>query len=167
MSQETSLSRHPDLDAVHQLVTELATRTGTRPSAIRVTANGLCVEVEWAHTDRTAAQSSPEPAPEIPDTSATAHIRAPAVGTFYRSPRPGADPFVKAGDTVTVSQQVGVVEAMKLMIPVEADTHGRILQVLVDDGAPVEFDQPLFGVEPDRAEAEDRRMVPSAQGGAS
>jgi len=71
------------------------------------------------------------------------------VGVFYRAPQPGAAPFVTEGDYITLGQQVAIIEAMKLMIPVEADRTGRITSVLVPDGESVEYGQPLFAVDQD------------------
>jgi acetyl-CoA carboxylase biotin carboxyl carrier protein len=73
-------------------------------------------------------------------------LTAPTVGVFYRSPEPGAAPFVNTGDLVTAGQQVGIVEAMKLMIPVEADRGGRVVDVLCADATSVEFGAPLFAL---------------------
>jgi acetyl-CoA carboxylase biotin carboxyl carrier protein len=91
---------------------------------------------------------APEPARETgqpDDTEAdAAYLSAPAVGVFYRAPEPGAEPFVAEGDTVSAGQQVAIVEAMKLMIPVEADQPGRIAKVLKDNGEPVEYGERLF-----------------------
>lgn len=67
-------------------------------------------------------------------------------GTFYRAPSPGADPFVSVGDRVADGQQVAIVEAMKMMNPVEADCDGEIVEILVEDAAPVVAGTPLFGV---------------------
>jgi acetyl-CoA carboxylase biotin carboxyl carrier protein len=83
--------------------------------------------------------------------SARQHVCAPTVGMFYRSPEPGAPPFVKPGETVRAGQQVGIVEAMKLMVPVEADRAGRVVEVLVPDGSAVEFGQPLIALSDDAA----------------
>jgi acetyl-CoA carboxylase biotin carboxyl carrier protein len=69
---------------------------------------------------------------------------AETVGTFYRAPEPGAAPFVTEGDQVGPGQQVGIIEAMKLMIPVEAQRGGRVVELLVADRAPVEYGQPLM-----------------------
>lgn len=74
------------------------------------------------------------------------YLTAPTVGTFYRAPQPGAPPFVAEGDTVTVRQQVGIVEAMKVMIPVEADAGGRVVEVLKADGESVEYGDRLFAL---------------------
>lgn len=69
---------------------------------------------------------------------------AGTVGTFYRAPEPGAAPFVTEGDRIRPGQQVGIIEAMKLMIPVEADRPGEVAEFLVADRAPVEYGQPLM-----------------------
>ncbi|GLW66208.1 hypothetical protein Arub01_44520 [Actinomadura rubrobrunea] len=75
---------------------------------------------------------------------------APLVGTFYRSPAPGEDPFVEVGDRVKAGQPVGIVEAMKLMNEIPAECDGEVVEVLVPDAAPVEFGQPLVRIRPDR-----------------
>ncbi|MEV5830542.1 acetyl-CoA carboxylase biotin carboxyl carrier protein [Spirillospora sp. NPDC052242] len=92
-----------------------------------------------------------EPAAEPED--GREYLRAPMVGTFYRAPAPGADSFVAEGDVVAAGSQIAIIEAMKLLSPVNADRPGRILEVLVEDGSPVEYDQPLFAIaaEPDEA----------------
>lgn len=74
----------------------------------------------------------------------TTVVRAPLVGTLFVAPAPGADPFVTVGDPVTPGQQLAIVEAMKLMNPLCADVAGTVLEVLADDGASVEYDQPLL-----------------------
>ncbi|MCE0764875.1 acetyl-CoA carboxylase biotin carboxyl carrier protein subunit [Pseudonocardia kujensis] len=79
-------------------------------------------------------------------------LTAPTVGVFYRAPEPGAAPFVDTGDLVTAGQQVGIVEAMKLMIPVEAERGGRIVEVLCADATAVEFGAPLFALSAESAE---------------
>lgn len=71
-------------------------------------------------------------------------VKSPIVGTFYQSPSPDSDPFVKVGDTVEKGQTLCIVEAMKIMNEIEAEFAGTIQKILVDDGQPVEFDQPLF-----------------------
>jgi acetyl-CoA carboxylase biotin carboxyl carrier protein len=76
------------------------------------------------------------------------HITAPMVGTFYHAPEPGATPFVHQGDLVEKGQQIGIVEAMKLMNPIQAEQPGRVVEVLVGDGDSVEYDQPLIALEP-------------------
>jgi len=78
----------------------------------------------------------------------THEIRSPIVGTFYRAPAPDADPYVQVGDIVTKGSVLCIVEAMKLMNEIESDVDGRIVKILVDNGKPVEFNQPLFLVQP-------------------
>jgi acetyl-CoA carboxylase biotin carboxyl carrier protein len=75
-------------------------------------------------------------------------IRSPIVGTFYRAPAPDADPYVQVGDIITKGSVLCIVEAMKLMNEIESDVDGRIVKILVDSGKPVEYNQPLFLVQP-------------------
>ena len=76
-------------------------------------------------------------------------MKAPIVGTFYRSPSPDADAFVKEGDKVTKGQTLCIIEAMKIMNEIEAEFSGTVKQIVVSDGTPVEFDQPLFIIQKD------------------
>ena len=75
-------------------------------------------------------------------------IKSPMVGTFYRKPSPDKPPFVNVGDNIKPGDVICIVEAMKLFNEIEAEVSGKIVKVLVDDATPVEFDQPLFLVEP-------------------
>ena len=75
------------------------------------------------------------------------YIKSPMVGTFYQAPSPGAAAFVKEGDMVKKGSTVAIIEAMKIMNEIEAEFDCKILEILVSDGEPVEFDQPLFRVE--------------------
>lgn len=75
-------------------------------------------------------------------------VNSPMVGTFYRSPSPDAGPFVKEGDVVTAGQTVCIIEAMKIMNEIEAEIGGRVAKVLVENGSPVEYNTPLFLIEP-------------------
>ncbi|SMC08497.1 acetyl-CoA carboxylase biotin carboxyl carrier protein [Nitratiruptor tergarcus] len=75
------------------------------------------------------------------------YITSPMVGTFYRAPSPDSPPFVKVGDTVTKGQTIGIIEAMKIFNEIEAEFDCKILEILVEDGQPVEYDMPLFLVE--------------------
>lgn len=74
-------------------------------------------------------------------------IKSPMVGTFYRAPAPDAPPFVEVGQEIDIGQVVCVIEAMKLMNEIKSEVAGRIAEVLVENGAPVEFGQPLFAIE--------------------
>ncbi len=74
-------------------------------------------------------------------------VRAPMVGTFYSSPSPDADPFVTKGDTVTEGDTLCMIEAMKMFNQIEAEVSGKVAAILVENGQPVEFDQPLFVIQ--------------------
>jgi acetyl-CoA carboxylase biotin carboxyl carrier protein len=75
-------------------------------------------------------------------------IKSPIVGTFYRAPAPDADPYVQIGDTISVGSVLCIVEAMKLMNEIEADIEGKIVKILAENGKPVEYNQPLFLIQP-------------------
>jgi acetyl-CoA carboxylase biotin carboxyl carrier protein len=87
-------------------------------------------------------------APASPETSGLIPIQSPMVGTFYRAPAPGADPYVKEGDVIHKGTVLCIIEAMKLMNEIEAEVKGRISKILVENAQPVEFGQNLFLVEP-------------------
>jgi acetyl-CoA carboxylase biotin carboxyl carrier protein len=94
------------------------------------------------------AASAPTPAAAAPPARADGDtVNSPMVGTIYLQPQPGADPFVKVGDTVTAGQTLFIVEAMKTMNPIPAPKGGRIVEILIADGQPVEFGEPLAVVE--------------------
>ncbi len=71
-------------------------------------------------------------------------IKSPLVGTFYRAPAPGAPPFVEEGDIVSPGQVLCIIEALKVMNEIESDVRGRVVKILVENGQPVEYGQPLF-----------------------
>ena len=77
-------------------------------------------------------------------------VKSPIVGTFYGSPSPGAEPFVKVGGYVETGQTLCIVEAMKLMNEIESDMSGEVLRIFAENGQPVEYGQPLFGIRPSR-----------------
>lgn len=71
-------------------------------------------------------------------------IKSPIVGTFYRAPAPDADAYIQVGDSINVGSVLCIVEAMKLMNEIESDVSGRVIKILVENGKPVEYNQPLF-----------------------
>ena len=101
-----------------------------------------------------APVASPEVGTGSPPPAATASrsdlldITAPMVGTFYRAPAPGEDPFVEVGNRINVGQTVCILEAMKLMNELESEVGGEVVEILVDNGTPVEFGQVLMRVKP-------------------
>ncbi len=95
-----------------------------------------------------AAKPAEDNTPGEEQTVKYAEIKSPMIGTFYRSPNPESDSFIKVGDTVSSGQTVCVIEAMKLFNEIEAEIGGTIIKVLVEDASPVEYDQPLCLVDP-------------------
>ena len=75
-------------------------------------------------------------------------IKSPMIGTFYKSPNPESDPFVSEGDTIKPGQTICIIEAMKLFNEIESEVTGKVVKVLANDSSPVEFDQPLFEIDP-------------------
>lgn len=107
------------------------------------------------HTAPQQAPAAPAAAPvaatpeaPVADDSKFITIKSPMIGTFYRKPAPDKDLFVTVGDEVTEGKVVCVIEAMKLFNQIESEVSGKIVKVLVDDATPVEYDQPLFLVDP-------------------
>lgn len=88
-----------------------------------------------------ASGGTPKHATDLP---AGHVVRAPMVGTFYASPAPDKPPFVTQGQSIKQGETLGIIEAMKMFNPIEADVAGTIVKVLVESGQPIEFDQPLF-----------------------
>lgn len=94
-----------------------------------------------------AAQASASAAPPAPEEPKGHIVRSPMVGTFYRSPSPGAKTFVELGQRVNPGDTLCIIEAMKILNQIEADKGGTISKVLVENAQPVEFNQPLFVIE--------------------
>jgi acetyl-CoA carboxylase biotin carboxyl carrier protein len=97
-----------------------------------------------------AAPAAPVAAesPEVASAVITGHqVKSPMVGSFYRAPSPGAKPFVEIGDRVNVGDTLCIIEAMKILNQIEADKAGVIIDILVENGQPVEYDEPLFIIE--------------------
>lgn len=97
-----------------------------------------------------AAQApvAPVPVAAKEENSKLVEIKSPMIGTFYRTSNPDSDPFVGVGDSVSAGQTVCIIEAMKLFNEIESEVSGKIVKVLVDNATPVEYDQPLFLVDP-------------------
>ena len=105
-----------------------------------------------------APVEAPRPAPAAPAAALSAEavgkstkdlpeghtVRSPMVGTFYESPSPDKPPFVKVGQTVKQGETLGIIEAMKMFNPIEAEVSGTVTAVLVKNGQPIEFDEPMF-----------------------
>jgi acetyl-CoA carboxylase biotin carboxyl carrier protein len=121
------------------------TRTGSGPTFMTAPA------AYHASAGSAAAGGGQAPAAEGEPARASSllkDIKSPMVGTFYKSPEPGADPYVKVGTRVTSGQTVCIIEAMKIMNEIEAEIAGVVREIMVDDAQPVEFGQVLFRVDP-------------------
>lgn len=101
-----------------------------------------------APSAETQAENPPAEAKKNSDEDKYITIKSPMIGTFYRKPSPDKDTFVNIGDTIKPGDVLCVVEAMKLFNEIESEVSGKIVKVLVDDSSPVEYDQPLFLVDP-------------------
>ncbi len=91
-----------------------------------------------------AAESAAAAKPEAPAEPQGHVIRSPMVGTFYRAPSPGAKPFVTEGQSVAPGETLCIIEAMKILNQIESDQAGKVIEVLVENGQPVEYNEPLF-----------------------
>ena len=100
-----------------------------------------------ASAEKPAGKEEPQKAAAKKENSYVS-IKSPMIGTFYQAPNPESGPFVKVGDRVTPGETVCVIEAMKLFNEIESEVSGTIVEILVEDASPVEYDQPLFLVDP-------------------
>jgi acetyl-CoA carboxylase biotin carboxyl carrier protein len=103
--------------------------------------------VELAHS---SSGSSAAAAAEARSTEDLHLVKSPIVGTYYESPSPGTEAFVKVGTFVETGKVLCIVEAMKLMNEIESDVSGEVIRIFVENGQPVEYGQPLFGIRPSR-----------------
>ena len=106
------------------------------------------VQAETQPSPVAATESKTADDTEAEDTSKYIVIKSPIIGTLYRKPAPDKPLFVKVGDTIEAGDTVCIIEAMKLFNEVESEVSGKIVKVLVEDSSPVEFDQPLFLIDP-------------------
>jgi len=118
-------------------------RTGVGPPVV------MAAPMAAAHAPLPAAGAGtePAPAPAAPPQPAGHTLKSPMVGTFYRSPSPGAPAFVEVGQVVSKGQTLCIIEAMKLLNEIESDAAGTVKAILVENGQPVEYGQPLFVIE--------------------
>jgi acetyl-CoA carboxylase biotin carboxyl carrier protein len=109
----------------------------------------LLPEVVAQQVSLPTASTLPDAAPVAPAPPKNfVTIVSPMVGTFYRTSHPDAPPFVQVGDTITKGSKLCIIEAMKLYNEIEAEVSGKIVEILVDNVSPVEYDQPLFRIDP-------------------
>jgi acetyl-CoA carboxylase biotin carboxyl carrier protein len=139
-------------------VAEVKLETGDIKITIRTTLEGNTPDITYvqqAPMQQAIATAPSLPAPSSPVAAAPSDenskyltIKSPMIGTFYRKPAPDKPTFVEVGSTIGKGDVLCVVEAMKLFNEIEAEISGKIVKILVDDMSPVEFDQPLFLVDP-------------------
>lgn len=103
-----------------------------------------------AGQEGSASSETATVAQEARSTDGLHLVKSPIVGTFYGSPSPGAEPFVKVGAYVEAGATLCIVEAMKLMNEIESDESGEVVRIFAENGQPVEYGQPLFGIRPSR-----------------
>ncbi|MFE7957276.1 acetyl-CoA carboxylase biotin carboxyl carrier protein [Streptomyces sp. NPDC057413] len=170
MSTEATTTTPAVEPTVEELRAQARLLAGELPGTLRritLRAGAISVDVEW---ETTPAPAAPAPAAPVPAGAAAApaavsaetpaqgtadtapadvvRVGAPLVGTFYRAASPGAEPFVKVGDTVEAGQQLGIIEAMKLLNAITADVKGTVHAIHVPDGEVVEYAQPLIDLVP-------------------
>lgn len=142
------------LQRVEDGVLRLLTGLERMPRLLRIKTGRVELELEWPEQGlpiRPTEVGGPAAAAEAADrtdAAATWYVTAQSVGVFYQAPEPGAAPFVDVGTEVAAGQQVGIIEVMKLMLPVTAEFAGQVVNVLVSDTAPVEYGERLFAIAP-------------------
>ncbi len=140
-----------DLKALIELlkdtdITELQVeKEGTR---VKIKREKILTSIEMPLQKPSVIHTKTTDIPEEEETQRLITITSPIVGTFYRAPSPDANPFVEIGSKVSKGQVLCIVEAMKLMNEIESETDGIIVKILVENGQPVEYGEPLFLIEP-------------------
>ena len=157
-----------DIKEIQNLIKFVA-KSGATEVKLEIEDVKITIKTASSKTETTIVQANPlwhMPQVQAPQAPVAAHtetaapvtakdenegyitINSPIIGTFYRKPAPDKPNFTEVGDTVNVGDTVCVIEAMKLFNEIESEISGKIVKVLVDDSSPVEFDQPLFLVDP-------------------
>ncbi|MFN0255373.1 acetyl-CoA carboxylase biotin carboxyl carrier protein [Pedobacter ureilyticus] len=131
---------------------KITIKTNQNPVYVNAAVPAASTQVVMAPPAPVAAPAQAAPAaaatPATEDTSKYITIKSPMIGTFYRSASPEKPSFVNVGDEIGTGKVVCIIEAMKLFNEIESEVSGRIVKILVDNASPVEYDQPLFLVEP-------------------
>lgn len=140
----SDLLKTTDLAEIEVTTEKMSIRVRAREGFPSMPTNYVVQTSSAAPVGGAAMSSAPTPAPEA--QSDLHIIRSPFVGTFYRSPSPQSPPFVEQGQAISKGQSLCIVEAMKLMNEIEADCSGIIERVFAENGVPVEFNSPLFGI---------------------
>tara|TARA_R110001592_G_scaffold53555_1_gene164204 strand:+ start:1331 stop:1795 length:465 start_codon:yes stop_codon:yes gene_type:complete len=125
---------------------KITIKTGTETTIVQAAPMASAPQVAAAATAQSAAETVT--VIKADDDSKYLIVKSPIIGTFYRKPSPDKSNFVEVGTEISVGDTVCVIEAMKLFNEIESEVSGKIVKVLVDDSSPVEYDQPLFLVDP-------------------
>ena len=136
--------------AIEQKDFKITIKTNQTPTVVHATVPAPVVTsaIPSAAAPQPVAPTEAKPAAATDDTSKYITIKSPMIGTFYRSSSPDKPSFVNVGDEVSTGKVICIIEAMKLFNEIESEVSGRIVKVLVENASPVEYDQPLFLVEP-------------------
>jgi acetyl-CoA carboxylase biotin carboxyl carrier protein len=141
--------------SIEQQDFKITIKTNQAPTYVTANIPAEAAPVVYAPAPAAAAPATPAAQPAAQpaaapaaDTSKYITVKSPMIGTFYRSSSPDKPMFVNVGDEVTQGQVVCIIEAMKLFNEIESEVSGRVVKILVDNASPVEYDQPLFLVEP-------------------
>ena len=156
MREDEENQRDPlPLEEVERLV-ELVRESGVGEIRVRYGETEITVKAlpemlasASAAPQQTAGAETQVAVEASPEMNGLHAVRSPVVGTFYRAPAPGEDPYVEVGDTVRAGQTVCIVEAMKLMNEIVSDVSGEVVEVLAENAGGVEYDQPLLYLRPD------------------
>lgn len=123
---------------------ELTIHKANQSAAVVSSSSAQPSVLDGAEASLIASEASPPPTPD----KKWVEVKSPMVGTFYRSPAPDEPPFIEVGDMTRRGQTVCIIEAMKLMNELEAEVTGEVVEILVDNGEPIEFGQPLMRINP-------------------
>jgi acetyl-CoA carboxylase biotin carboxyl carrier protein len=140
-TEELKLKIKRDADIKTQVI------EGHSMQSVPVTPTSIPVS-QLSQSPSDSENTSATTTPEVPPANNYVAIKSPMIGTFYRSANPDSDSFVNVGDSVSAGQTVCIIEAMKLFNEIETEVSGKIVKVLVENATPVEYDQPLFLVDP-------------------
>jgi acetyl-CoA carboxylase biotin carboxyl carrier protein len=135
--------------AIEQEDFKITIKTNQAPTYVQATVPAqIAPAVAPAPAAQLAAPTETKASAPVEDTSKYITIKSPMIGTFYRSASPDKPSFANVGDEVIIGKVICIIEAMKLFNEIESEVSGKIVKVLVDNASPVEYDQPLFLVEP-------------------
>lgn len=145
-SDDFELTVRKAVSAAHPVVSSLPPVAAIAQPSLTLTSPEVSRVAEVALTNAGAPPTSSTPA--IIEQKYV-EVPSPMVGTFYRAPAPGEAPFVEVGDRIRKGQTVCIIEAMKLMNEIEAEVSGQVVEILIQNGEPVEYNQPLMKINPD------------------